>query len=422
MSSTRRRHFRLRLGVLLGTVASLLIATQEGRTEVRRVARPASAPQKQKFLDLDLTQITRCPEGLCAHDAQGSQWPLTLDVALQSNARRQLATSRPESAALAAINVKTGKVIAFAEWPKATSSNQSVLLRRFPAASLFKLVTSAALLENAHVPPELIVCTQGGLHRLQEDNLVAPQDGVANCNPFSEALGFSRNAAFAQLAHRYLTPEDLDNFADRFGFGSPLPLETRVDFGDFAAEVAPLDFARTATGFEGSTLSPLGAAYLAYVIANQGHTRRLQLLELNDAAQPQPTTEFAAISPETASIMHRMMELTVRRGTSWRAFHDAHGRPYLPHVSVAGKTGTLGDSDVTVSWFVGFAPSQNPEVAISVLLRNGELWHKKANEVARDWLREYFTQPRAQQPKRSSREKARARDVYANASEVHPNH
>jgi penicillin-binding protein A len=421
VSSTRCYHFKLRLGVLLGTVASLLVATQEGRTEVRRVAHHASAAQKQKFLALDLTQITRCPEGLCAHDPQGSQWPLTLDVALQRNARRQLATSRPQEAALAAINVRTGKVIALAEWPQATSSDQSVLLRRFPAASLFKLVTSAALIENAHVPPDLMVCTQGGLHRLQEENLIAPQDGVAICNPFSEALGFSRNAAFAQLAHRYLTPEDLDNFADRFGFGSPLPLETRVDFGDFAAEVKPLNFARTATGFEGSTLSPLGAAYLAYVIANQGHTGRLQLLEVDSGTPPQPVTEFAAIRPETASIMHRMMELTVRRGTSWRAFHDAHGRPYLPHVSVAGKTGTLGDNDVTVSWFVGFAPSQNPEVAISVLLRNGELWHKKANEVARDWLREYFAQPRAQQPTRSAREKTRPRDAYANASEVHPN-
>jgi len=421
VSWTRRCHRKLRLAVLLSTVAALLIAAREGRTEVRRAAHHASVPQKQKFLDLDLTQISRCTEGLCARDSQGSRWPLTLDVALQGSARRQLATSRPQEAALAAINVKTGRIIALAEWPKAASTDRSVLLGRFPAASLFKLVTSAALIETAHVPPELIVCTQGGLHQLQEENLIAPRDGVANCNPFSEALGFSRNAAFAQLAHRYLTPEDLDNFADRFGFGSPLPLETRVDFGDFAAEVEPLDFARTATGFAGSTLSPLGAAYLAYVIANQGHTGRLQLLDTKESTPPQAMAEFAAISPETASIMHRMMELTVRRGTSWRAFHDAQGRPYLPHVTVAGKTGTLGDSEGTVSWFVGFAPSQHPEVAVSVLLRNGAVWHKKANEVARDWLREYFAQPLAQRQARAS-ESIRRRDAYANATAIHQGH
>jgi len=373
-------------------------------------------------LDLDLTQINRCPEGLCARDHQEHSWPLTLDVALQRSARRQLANSRPESAALTAIDVKTGKIIALAEWPKAASSNQSTLLNRFPAASLFKLVTSAALIESAHVPTDLVVCTQGGVHQLHEENLTAPHNGVANCAPFFEALGFSRNAAFAQLAHRYLTPEDLDNFADRFGFGNPLPLETRIEFGDFAAEVAPLDFARSATGFVGSTLSPLGAAYLAFVVANQGHMHRLQLLDTKETEPRAVMPEVAAIRPETAATMHRMMELTVRRGTSWRAFHDAHGRPYLPHVSVAGKTGTLGESDGTVSWFVGFAPSQNPEVAISVLLRNGTLWHRKANEVARDWLREYFAQPRAQKLARATRTKLRARDAYANATEIRRAH
>ena len=64
-----------------------------------------------------------------------------------------------------------------------------------------------------------------------------------------------------------------------------------------------------------------------------------------------------------------MMEVTVRRGTCWRAFHDEQGRPYLPHIPVAGKTGTLGEQDATFSWFVGFAPSTRPEIVISVLLK-----------------------------------------------------
>ena len=92
-----------------------------------------------------------------------------------------------------------------------------------------------------------------------------------------------------------------------------------------------------------------------------------------------------------------MMEVTVRRGTCWRAFHDESGRPYLPHIPVAGKTGTLGEQDATFSWFVGFAPSQQPEVVVSVLLKNGPLWQKKANEVARDWLVAYFARQRAPQ-------------------------
>jgi cell division protein FtsI/penicillin-binding protein 2 len=42
------------------------------------------------------------------------------------------------------------------------------------------------------------------------------------------------------------------------------------------------------------------------------------------------------------------------------------------------------------SWFIGFAPSQNPEIVISVMLENGAVWRHKANELARDLLRSYF--------------------------------
>jgi cell division protein FtsI/penicillin-binding protein 2 len=377
----------------LGLLAVLLLVPRQGHGAPKVKAANLSASQQQKFLELNLAQPRRCADRVCADDSQGHSWPLTIDASLQRSARRLLAGSRPESGALTAIEIKTGKILTFSEWPTAPSNDRSVLLKQFPAASLFKLVTSAALIEQAHVAPELVVCTHGGVHRLQVENLMPPTDGVAECGPFVEALGFSRNAAFAQLANRYLKPEDLENFADRFGFGSPLPLETRVEFGDFASEVEPLSFAETATGFVGSTLSPLGAAYLAYVIANQGQAGPLTLL---DAAHDEPwgtSSRFAALQPQTATQLHRMMELTVRKGTSWRAFHDTRGRPYLPRVSVAGKTGTLGESETTVSWFVGFAPSQHPEIAVSVLLRNGAVWHRKANEVARDWLREYFAQP-----------------------------
>lgn len=386
-----RRFLRAIASSLLALDVALLVPTQASAA-LRTAAPTNSVGPKQKFVDLNLAQTSRCAQGLCAADTEGRTWPLTLRPSLQRSARRTLANSRPEAGALAAIDVRSGKVLALAEWPARASNDQSLLLRSLPAASLFKLVTSAALIEQAHVSPEQMVCTQGGQHRVQAENLLPPAEGVANCGRFFEALAYSRNAVFAQLAHRYLKPEDLENFADRFGFGSPLPLEARVEFGSFASSDEPLGFAQAASGFVGSTLSPLGAAYLAYVIANQGRTGRLQLLEVPQDG-PGTAPPFAAIQPETAAVLHRMMELTVRRGTSWRAFHDTQGHAYLPRVSVAGKTGTLDDSDATLSWFIGFAPSQHPEIAVSVLLRNGALWRRKANEVARDWLREYFGQP-----------------------------
>src|SRR5262249_35152327 len=94
-----------------------------------------------------------------------------------------------------------------------------------------------------------------------------------------------------------------------------------------------------------------------------------------------------------AAALTAMMETTVDGGTSYRSFHDKTGRAYLPDIRVAGKTGTLTKpvpEGPYYTWFVGFAPSRKPEVAISVLVANGMKWRVKATNVACDMLRVYF--------------------------------
>ena len=105
-----------------------------------------------------------------------------------------------------------------------------------------------------------------------------------------------------------------------------------------------------------------------------------------------------AMSEETARAVTSMMEDTVDNGTSYRSFHDKSGRPYLPDIRVAGKTGTLTKPTPEgpyYTWFVGFAPSRKPEVAISVMVANGAKWRVKATNVACDMLRVYFADKKA---------------------------
>jgi cell division protein FtsI/penicillin-binding protein 2 len=87
-----------------------------------------------------------------------------------------------------------------------------------------------------------------------------------------------------------------------------------------------------------------------------------------------------------------MMESTIHSGTSRETFTDALGKAYLGDVRAAGKTGTLQPERTgpLTSWFIAFAPSRSPRVALSVLLENGDGWRRKANEVGRDVLRAYF--------------------------------
>ena len=88
-----------------------------------------------------------------------------------------------------------------------------------------------------------------------------------------------------------------------------------------------------------------------------------------------------------------MMKETVPNGSGYKGFHDERGRPYLPGVTVAGKTGTLTDHKANrhYTWFVGFAPAEQPEVAFATLVVNTPTWQIKAPQLAREVLRSYFS-------------------------------
>jgi membrane peptidoglycan carboxypeptidase len=112
-------------------------------------------------------------------------------------------------------------------------------------------------------------------------------------------------------------------------------------------------------------------------------------------------TSRRVVTPAAAEALTTMLEHTVSEGTSFRAFHDAKGAPFLPGITVAGKTGTLSDDRAHhfYTWFTGFAPSHPVEgvraVAIAVLVVNDPTWRVKANVVAREMLQSYFASRKA---------------------------
>lgn len=346
---------------------------------------------------VDLAHL-RLTEGVYrAPVAGGETAELTLAPEYQRAAERLLALARPLEGAAVVIEARTGRVLVWAEWRREGAPPGSLLLgRQVPAASVFKLVTAAALLEEARVQPSRSVCTIGGEHALDQSHLSPPKRGAAVCGPFSQAVGLSRNAAIAQLAHRFLNPAGLKAFAARLGFGSLVPFDAPIPQGSFAPPDSELGFARAAAGFQDSSLSPLGAAELSYTIARGGRRSPVHIVVSPEGSggSAHRGGERRVLKPWTARVLTRMMEFTVHSGTSRKAFSDEAGRNLLGDIRVAGKTGTLranADAPMT-SWFTGFAPSRHPELVVAVLLNNGEIWRQKANEVARDLLRYYFAE------------------------------
>jgi peptidoglycan glycosyltransferase len=355
----------------------------------------AAAPEPTLPPAVDLGRIRAQGDAMVA-PAGRALAELTLEPSLEREAERLLDEAHPVAGAVVAVDLRSGRILIWAERRKDGRGPSVITTPHAPAASVFKLVTTAALFEKTDLTPSERICVSGGMRSIERRHLDPPRAGDVHCGPFFQALGHSRNAVYAQLATHRLMRADLIEVAERIGFNGTVPFDFKVPVGTLDVPVADLEFARAAAGFRGSTLTPLGGVYLAALIANGGLAPRLRIVAKADDYAPSAELETAGrvFGTTTAQRLERMMEVTVASGTARAAFHDELGHPLLGPVQVAGKTGTLHPSEATgeglASWFIGFAPARSPTIAVSVLLENGSVWRKKAVEVARDVLRAYF--------------------------------
>ena len=384
-SSVRMSWARSRTPCGLTLIATVAISAAIPKASAGAEPRPA----------LDLDRVAPRGGHFVAPLAAGGEAVLTLDPELQQIATKILDSANAVRGGMVVIDAHSGKVLAWTESARDGHHHHVLTTARVPAASVFKLVTTAALFETTTLSPKESVCISGGTHGIERRHLDVPHGDATECSPFHYAIGYSKNAVFAQLATHRLLRAGLIETAQAIGFNGYLPFELEVPLGKLEVPYGDLEFARTAAGFQGSTLSPLGGAYLASLIAHGGESTKIRITE-----PPNPDAEDddqapvlgRALKPLTAERMRRMMEVTVRTGTCRHAFSDEKGRPYLGNIRVSGKTGTLRPeaNEGMTSWFIGFAPSQKPEIIVSVMLENGAVWRRKANELARDFMRSYF--------------------------------
>jgi cell division protein FtsI/penicillin-binding protein 2 len=328
---------------------------------------------------LDLRHLKTSGGVVMARGDDGDWVRTTLDPELQRAATAVLTAAKAKEGAVVISDVRTGRVLA---WVSRGGSRDVVMTPIAPSASVFKVVTAAALLESGHARPSTRQCWSGGEKRIEEDDLDDDRETDNRCTTLGDALGHSVNLVFARLALKHLSPSALRDEAAELGIGSDIPIDVRVPRSTLTVPEDRLGFARAAAGFWNGKLSPLSALFAMQTIARGGE--RLPLSVIDDGLVDESAGR--ALSTTTASQLVRMLEVTTGSGTSAKVFHNEDGTRVMPHLRVAGKTGTLigGHPSRMYSWFAGFAPSRHPEIAVSVLLANDVKWWKKANEVARD--------------------------------------
>ena len=351
--------------------------------------------------DDDLLFVTKLVDLLSGKAGKGGNVQLTIDRAAQDAAYDALEALPGEvEASVVALEPETGKILAMVSLPtydpndlashdfgsvkdaydRLDAAEEEPLLNRavrttLPPGSTFKLVTAAAAIESGdyeasdEVPGGAsyqLPQTSGSSGLIDNEGRECGVDKI----PFEQAMGNSCNTTFAQLGVQ-LGEEKLREQAEAFGFNQ----EYFEDLGpqavsNFPERANPPQTGQSAIGQFEVQATPLQMAMVAAGIANQGTVMRPYLVdevqsptfEVLRQTEPEELTE--AISASTADQLTDLMVYTVEEGTANPAAING--------IPVAGKTGTAqsGNPDVPpYAWFVSFAPAQDPEVAVAVMIQ-----------------------------------------------------
>lgn len=341
---------------------------------------------------------TRVQDLVTGRQPQGSSIELTLDPAAQQAAFDALGG---QQGAVVAVEPSTGRILAMVSTPgfdpnalathDTTAANaayqqlaaaegdpllNTTIRENYPPGSTFKLITAAAALESGDYSPESVLAAPDELTlpgtRTQLPNFGGSSCGADEQTTLANALRISCNTAFAQLGVD-LGDDALREQADRFGFDSDgLTVPMSVSASTFPADPNAAQTALSAIGQESVRSTPLQMAMVSAAIANGGTlmtpylVQTVRTADLDVVSETEPTELSDAVSGATASALTDMMVGVVDSGSGTAA--------QIPGVRVAGKTGTAQtgrEGEAPHAWFTGFAPADDPQVAVAVIVEHG---------------------------------------------------
>jgi peptidoglycan glycosyltransferase len=328
---------------------------------------------------------------------KGAAVELTIDPAVQQAAWDALGDQK---GAVIAIDPKTGAILAMVSKPaydptglathdgadfRATYDalindpddpliNRTIAGDLNPPGSTFKLVVASTALENGYSPDDSFPNPPS--LTLPQSDAVITNAGGGTCGGGSKAsiataLRLSCNIPFAQLGLE-LGYAEIAQKAREFGFEDddldvPMPVEPSV----YPPTASDAEQMLSSFGQGSDRVSPLQMAMVSAAIANGGQLMKPTLVETISAAdltvlQPfDPQVYSTPIRPDTAATMSQLMVSNVSNGAASNA--------RINGVEVAGKTGTAenGAGEPYTLWFTGFAPANDPQVAVAVVVEDG---------------------------------------------------
>lgn len=349
----------------------------------------------------------------------GSDLHLAMDYKLQQFADSMLEGQR---GALVAIDTRTGGIIALASkpdynpgdlagkiepeiWNKLLNDESHPLFSRsvqstYPPGSVYKIIAAVAALDEGIITPQWKVNCPGYFKLGRRTIHCWNADGHGTVD-LKNAIKGSCNVYFYQLGLK-IGLETWTKYSRMFGFGE----KTNIDIPNESKGLVPsIEYFNKIFGKNGWTkgnlanlaigqgellTTPLQIAQFAMILANKGVYYQPHFVESiyqyntkKSISYPINTKYVAGVSYETYDFIHQGMREVMNGGTGWLG--------KVKDIEMAGKTGSAqnphGD---THAWFMAFAPYENPEIAIAVLVENAGGGGAIAAPMARKFLEMYF--------------------------------
>lgn len=369
--------------------------------------------------------------------APGQSLVLSIDADLQKKAeeifKNRLRLAGKTRGSLIVMSPKTGEILAMvsepafdnnlfakgistADYRKLSENKDNPMFSRavsasLPAGSTFKLAIGAAAIDDGVITPKTTVMSVGGIH-VGKWFFPDWKAGGHGATDLSKALAESVNTFFYIVGGGYedrpgLGADRIVAFAKKFGFGSQLGIDLPGEGDGFLPSKEWKERVKKESWYIGDTyhmaigqgdvlVTPLQIASMTSVIASGGKLMRPHLVNATISADGTRTVREPEVmnahvaTPAAIQAVRQGLRQAVTQGSA-RSLGD------LP-VAVAAKTGTAQWSSTSPphAWFTSFAPYNDPEIVVTVVIEDGGEGSAAAAPVAKDLYAWYFgSRPRS---------------------------
>lgn len=338
----------------------------------------------------------------------------SLDRGLQNRLVEAMDRKNSRYIGIVVMEADSGKILSLAGFNKTDPDANPCLQSSFPAASLFKIITAAAVIDQDHFTSRTTVRFNGYKHTLYKRQLKDTRNVYTNSVSFADSFAQSINPVFGKIGKLRLGKQVLEEYGEDFGFNQPIDFELPVAPSHLALEDSSYQWAEVACGFNNdTTISPVHAAMIVSAVLNQGRMVAPSMVERivddngREIYRSQATWHHRAMSPKAASILYDMMETTVRSGTARGFFRHSRRDRVLSKLRIGGKTGTIYNRahDTRFDWFIGYAEDKHGpgRLIVAALVGHQEYIGIRAGKYARMAITHYFRNQFAGKASRSDK-------------------